>query len=85
MAPLANGARSLMTQGIVTAQLGGEARPALSGLQYKYSSQEPAINRYAVGGQFSRHRDHHALTINVLLVCGPRRNLLEQQPPVPAP
>ena len=39
----------------------------LCGLDFKYSDNEPAINRYSEGGQFDAHTDNHALTINVLL------------------
>ena len=39
----------------------------LCNLPFKYSDNEPAINRYSKGGQFDRHTDDHALTLNVLL------------------
>ena len=35
--------------------------------EFKYSEQEPAINRYTNGGVFPPHRDALALTVNVLL------------------
>ena len=34
---------------------------------FKFSSQEPAINRYATAGYFEPHRDKLALTLNILL------------------
>eukprot|EP01051_Picozoa_sp_SAG22_P003860 SAG22_NODE_195_length_15606_cov_21.340878_3_plen_359_part_00 len=39
----------------------------LAELEYRYSSQEPAINRYTTGNFFQPHADHQALTLNVLL------------------
>eukprot|EP01104_Vermistella_antarctica_P006741 TRINITY_DN17442_c0_g1_i1.p1 TRINITY_DN17442_c0_g1~~TRINITY_DN17442_c0_g1_i1.p1 ORF type:complete len:278 (-),score=41.77 TRINITY_DN17442_c0_g1_i1:283-1116(-) len=38
--------------------------------RYRFSAQEPAINRYSVGGLFEPHRDTLALTLNVLLRVG---------------
>ena len=43
------------------------AGATLSAQRFKFASQEPAINRYRVGGRFSQHSDHEALTLNVLL------------------
>jgi len=46
-------------------------RPAdgtpLGSLAYKFSPQEPAINRYTEGGRFPTHTDQQALTLNILL------------------
>ena len=36
-------------------------------LPYRFSEDEPAVNRYAAGGSFHQHADHEALTVNVLL------------------
>jgi hypothetical protein len=39
----------------------------LGSLPYRFSQFEPAVNRYAAGGDFPPHIDGHALTLNVLL------------------
>uniref|UniRef100_A0A7S3V368 Prolyl 4-hydroxylase alpha subunit domain-containing protein n=1 Tax=Aplanochytrium stocchinoi TaxID=215587 RepID=A0A7S3V368_9STRA len=39
----------------------------LGDMWYKFSSQEPSINRYANGGDFKEHTDGYALTLNILL------------------
>ena len=39
----------------------------LANKQLIFSSEEPAINRYATGGSFLPHTDNFALTLNVLL------------------
>ena len=43
------------------------ATKKLSELTYRFSEQEPAVNRYATGGLFEQHADHEALTVNILL------------------
>jgi hypothetical protein len=45
----------------------GAAFCPLARQKFVFSSQEPAINRYAAGGDFEAHRDKLALTLNVLL------------------
>ena len=42
----------------------------LSSLSYRFTPQEPAVNRYAEGGSFDQHTDQEALTLNVLLATG---------------
>jgi hypothetical protein len=49
-----------------TAKLGGHASNILS-IPYKFSCQEPAVNRYTAGGHFDVHTDKQAVTFNVLL------------------
>jgi len=41
----------------------------LGDLRFKYSAQEPAINRYTEGGLFKPHTDLLSLTLNVLLAA----------------
>ena len=42
----------------------------LSEQPFRFSSEEPAINRYGVGGDFKPHTDKFALTLNILLTVG---------------
>ena len=39
----------------------------LSEQPFRFSAEEPAINRYGVGGEFKPHTDKFALTLNILL------------------
>jgi len=39
----------------------------LAGSRFEFSAHEPAVNRYAPGGDFRKHTDKCALTVNVLL------------------
>ena len=49
----------------------GAGEPAdLSDQEYKFSHQEPCINRYVEGGLFPSHSDRYALTVNILLAVG---------------
>ena len=34
----------------------------LADLHFKFSGQEPMLNRYTIGGSFDPHQDGHALT-----------------------
>ena len=45
----------------------GDCSRNLSDLAFRFSSHEPAINRYSVGCHFPPHTDNLALTVNVLL------------------
>ena len=47
-----------------------EDRAPLCEQRFKFSSQEPAINRYSKFGAFEPHRDALAVTLNVLLSDG---------------
>ena len=42
----------------------------LSEQPFRFSAEEPAINRYGVGGDFKPHTDKFALTLNILLTVG---------------
>ena len=39
----------------------------LGALPYRFTLNEPAINRYSDGGEFAPHTDQQALTLNILL------------------
>lgn len=42
-------------------------RSGLAELHPSFSNNEPAVNRYVVGGEFPAHKDGYAITVNVLL------------------
>ena len=61
------GAAAAAAAAAVAASTSSIASCTLARQNFVFSSQEPAINRYATGGAFEPHRDTLALTLNVLL------------------